>query len=152
WARDYRTVQRFHPLWMEQFFRNFPYFATMDTIECLFNRFVGKPAIIISRGPSLDAALDDLAALADSAVLIAVGSAVRRLAERGIIPDFAIYYEANGIAEQLRGIPAETLEKITFILCPSTQACAYESPSRGKLVFFSQNGKQMADWMDQTLG
>lgn len=152
WARDYRTVQRFHPVWMEQFFNNFPYFATNDTIECVFNRFDGKPAIIISRGPSLDAALDDIAAVADCAVLVAVGSAVRRLWERGITPDFAVFYEANGIAEQLHGIPADVLEKITFIMCPSTQVCAYEAPSRGKLVFFSHNGKQMADWMDLALG
>ncbi len=62
-----------------------------------------------------------------------------------------MFYDANGIAEQLHGIPTTFLENITFILCPSTQACAYETPSRGKLVFFSQNGKQMADWMDKTL-
>lgn len=152
WARDYRTVQRFHLQWMEQFFNNFPSFATTETIEQLFNRFQGKPALVISRGPSLDAALDSVKALADSTVLIAVGSAVRRLWEHGLSPDFAVFYDANGIQEQLHGIPDAALEKITFILCPSTQQEGYTSPSRGKLVFFSQNGRQMCDWMDQTLG
>lgn len=151
WARDYRTVQRFHPLWMSQFFSNLPHFARIQSIESLHQRFAGKPALVISRGPSLDAALDSVAELADSAVLVAVGSAVRSLWQRGVTPDFAVFYDANGIAEQLHGIPESFLENITFILCPSTQACAYESPSRGKLVFFSQNGRQMADWMDKAL-
>jgi hypothetical protein len=151
WARDYRTVKRFHPLWMERFFENYASFAHLDTIERLFNRFPDKPALVISRGPSLDSALEDIRAMQDAMVLVSVGSAVRRLWEGGITPDFAIFYDANGMQEQLEGIPTEALEKITFILCPSTQRCCYESPARGKMVFFSQNGKQMCDWMDQTL-
>ncbi len=152
WARDYRTISRFHLQWVEQFFQNYPHFAEVESIESLVGRFQDRPALVISRGPSLDRDADTVKKLEKSAVLIAVGSAVRRLYQADVTPDFAVFYDANGLDEQVKGLPAAYLSQITFILCPSTAPLAYSIPSRGKFVFFSQNGKQMCDWMDKAAG
>jgi hypothetical protein len=149
---DAKTGRAFHFQWLRQFLNNLPEFARMDTLDSLYGGFEGKPALVISRGPSLDGALDAIRASVGSAVLIAVGGAVRRLWEADIVPDFAVFYDANGMQEQLQGIPAAVLEKITFLVSPFTQRCVLEAPARGKLLFLGQNNTQFADWLDGVLG
>lgn len=150
-VHDFKTGQAFHFQWLEQFFRNYSYFAQCPNADSLFHQFKDRPALVISRGPSLDQALDAIRDLAESVVLIAVGSAVHRLWEAGIIPDFAVFYDANGMKEQLHGIPHEVLRQIIFLVSPFTQQICYESPARAKYVFLAQNNAQFADVLDQTL-
>jgi hypothetical protein len=149
---DAKTGRAFHFQWLQQFLNNLPHFAAMDTIDDLQNRYPGKPALVISRGPSLDSNLEAIRAQAGSAVLIAVGGAVRRLWEADITPDYAVFYDANGMQEQLEGVPAEVLEKITFLVSPFVPPCVFESPAYGKRLFLGQNNAQFADWLDVALG
>ncbi len=149
---DAKTGRAFHGQWLAQFLNNLPQFAQIGTLDDLIGRYAGKPALVISRGPSLDGALAEIRAQRDSAVLIAVGGAVRRLWEADIIPDFAIFYDANGMQEQLTGIPATVLEKINFLVSPFVPSCVLEAPAASKRLFLGQNNTQFADWMDLTLG
>jgi hypothetical protein len=154
---DTKTGRAFHFQWLEQFLVHLPRFAELPVLDeeilhDLHQHFAGKPAIVISRGPSLDGALDQIKALASSAVLIAVGGALRRLAEAGITPDFAVFYDANGLQEQLNGIPEDVLKNVIFLVSPFAQDAAFDAPARSKLVFLAQNNVQFADWMDATLG
>lgn len=149
---DAKTGRAFHFQWLGQFLGNLPELAKWDTLDDLYGRYPDKPALVISRGPSLDAALDDIRALSGAAVLIAVGGAVRRLWEAGIIPDFAVFYDANGLQEQLHGIPAEVLGQITCLISPFAQRCVFEAPAREKQLFLGQNNAQFADWLDTALG
>ena len=151
WIQDCRTGGHFHFQWIEQFFNNYAQFARVADLGSVAGRFDGKPAIIISRGPSLDEALPAIGKMADSCVLIAVGGALRRLWESDIVPDFAVFYDANGMAEQLCGIPESFLEKITFLMSPFTQACCFETPSHGKILFLGENNGQFARFLDETL-
>lgn len=151
WIQDVRTGNHFHFKWIEQFFNNYPHFDKLSDLTSLVGRFAGKPAIVISRGPSLDEALPAIAKMAGAAVLIAVGGALRRLWESGITPDFAVFYDANGMAEQLHGLSGEYLEKITFLVSPFTQACCYETPSYGKILFLGENNGQFARFLDEAL-
>lgn len=52
----------------------------------LFGAFKGKPGIIVSAGPSLDKNIEQLAALKDKAVIIAVDTSLRPLLKAGIEP------------------------------------------------------------------
>lgn len=150
--RDYRTASYFHYQWLEQFFINYRHFARWPFMDMLGDRFKDKPALIISRGPSLDAALPHIKELADQCLLIAVGGALRSLHAAGIVPDFSIYYDARGMSQQLYGLPSEYLEQITFVPGIFTQPVCFEVPSRGKLLFLGNNNSQYADWIEQTLG
>lgn len=150
--QDQKTGQGFHFKWIEQFFQNYPHFAELGSADQFFGQFQGKPALIISRGPSLDQSLEAIKTVKNSVLLIAVGSAVRRLWEAAIIPDFAVFYDANGIQEQLYGIPDEVLKQIIFLASPFAQPCCYNSPSWQTLLFSAQNNHQFADWLDKTMG
>jgi len=67
---------------------NFISYVTTPPIDILRDRFAGRPAVVISAGPSLSRNIDGLAALKGRAVLCAVQTAVRPLMARGIVPDF----------------------------------------------------------------
>lgn len=150
--RDYRTGQYFHNQWIQQFFQNVPFFAdTLPWDEWSIN-YSGKPALIIGRGPSLDAAMEDIRTLASSMTLIAVGGALHRLHEAGITPDLALFYDAEGMQEQLHGLPASYLENITFLVSPFTMACCFEAPAKAKVLFFPKSGEEFAAWLTPALG
>jgi len=85
-------------------------FETYWTINCLFNFqtllntpnfmtkrdcFVGKPAIIVSAGPSLEDEFDNLRSIKKqgSAYIFAVGSANKALIAQGIKPDAVVSYD-----------------------------------------------------------
>ena len=57
-------------------------------IDVLKSRFAGRPAVVISAGPSLSKNIEQLAALKGRAVLCAVQTALKPLLERNIVPDF----------------------------------------------------------------
>jgi len=149
-VRDFKTGQHFHLQWTRQFFQNAPHFAQCSPFSTLAELYGGKPALIIGRGPSLDAALDDIAKLADSMTLIAAGSALHRLYAANITPDMAVFYDANAMSEQLYGLPSSYLEKIIFCVSPFTERVCFTAPSRSKVLTFPQSGEMFAQWLSAT--
>ncbi len=150
--QDFNTGKHFHLPWIRQFFQNAPYFAAMDTLDRWEGAFKGKPALVISRGPSLDQALPAVKALQASTVQIAVGGALHHLYQAGITPDFALFYDANGMREQVHGLPEEYLSHITFVMSPFTQPFVYELPCRGRILMLAQNNNHLADFWDEAMG
>ncbi len=150
--RDRNTYRHFRFQWFEQMMGNIPYYPKTDTLELIANQFQGKPALVIARGPSLDKEIQSIKKIADSVVIVAAGGAVRRLCEEGIIPDFAVFYDANGQKEQIYGIPDETLSQINFLVAPFTQEYCYQVPSKRKIVFLGDNNYEIARWLDKVFG
>ncbi len=154
-ALDYHSAAHFHEQWLRQFFENLPYLPSASSVYALAGCLSGKPAIVISRGPSLDQALPALRALQQSAVLIAVGGAVRRLWEAGITPDFALFYDANGLKEQRHGIPDAIWANSISVVHPCAQpGCfeAFEGLSPASFFFLTQYNKHMAAWLERSWG
>jgi hypothetical protein len=73
-------------------------------VGIFFNQFKGIPIVIVSTGPSLDKNIDLLREVKNKALIISVGSALKPLLMRNIIPDFFIiidpqietYYQIQG--------------------------------------------------------
>jgi hypothetical protein len=149
---DVNTCERYHLDWMETLLKNIPSLAQAEPINALDAKFAGKPALVISSGPSLDQAIDSVRLLADSMVLIAVGGALRRLWQAGITPDFALFYDSIGMREQFNGLPPEYLRNVIFILCPNSQHECFEAPARAKMFFLGNNKPVFSDWIDEVLG
>lgn len=145
--RDYRTARFFHQQWNEQFFMNLPHLPACLSMKDLQGKAPNKPAIIISRGPSLDAALPAIAAMKNQAVLIAVGAALHHLHRAGITPDFAVFMDSRGMEAQLHGLPEHYLQNIVFLLSTFTQPDCYETPSRAKVRFTMPSDQVFAEWM-----
>jgi hypothetical protein len=66
--------------------QNLRYVLTNPPLMSLFGKFTGKPAIIISAGPSLDKNIDLLLEARDKALLIAVDTSLKPLRAKGIVP------------------------------------------------------------------
>lgn len=81
-------------------------------VENLNGLFKGRPAVIVSAGPSLNKNIHLLESLKNRAIIIAVGSAVKILENRGITPHFRMAFdwtqnEKEGIFDKLenRAVP-----------------------------------------------
>jgi hypothetical protein len=84
---------------------NLPTYLTQPGIEVLARRAAGYPAIIVAAGPSLARNIDQLGALRDRAVIIAVQTVFKTLLARGIPPHFVTsldYHELS--AEFFHGL------------------------------------------------
>jgi hypothetical protein len=149
---DVNTCERYHLDWMETLLKNVPSLAQTEPINALEAKFAGKPALVISSGPSLDHAIDSIRLLADSMVLIAVGGALRRLWQAGITPDFALFYDSIGMKEQFNGLPPEYLRNVIFIMGPNSQHECFEAPARARMFFLGENKPVFSDWIDEVLG
>ncbi|HEY9686907.1 MAG TPA: 6-hydroxymethylpterin diphosphokinase MptE-like protein [Coleofasciculaceae cyanobacterium] len=148
---DTITIKRYYMSWVTEMLRNSPHFAHMRNVGELFGKYAGKPALVISSGPSLDKAIDAVKELADSTVLVSVGGALRRLHQAGVAPDFALFYDVLGMKEQFHGLPQEYLDKIIFVMCPFSQYECFEAPVRAKMLFHSNNIAPVVQWIENTL-
>ena len=87
---NYNTIKRFNKLFYSNFIENIPHIVESINIEELFGKFQNKPAIIVSAGPSLAKNVELLKDIKNKALIICVGTALRVLLDKGIIPDLVI--------------------------------------------------------------
>jgi hypothetical protein len=80
--------------------RNLPRYLSTPPIDVLHERFKGRPAIVVSAGPSLRRNIDQLAALKGRAVLIAVQATFKTLLDRGIVPDFVTSLDYHELSKR----------------------------------------------------
>lgn len=81
--------------WTEAFIRNIPVILRTPGVIQLKDLFQGRPAVIVSAGPSVEKNLHLLKEAKGRAIIIAVDVVVPTLLPAGIIPDFIIALEAN---------------------------------------------------------
>ena len=152
-VQDQRTAGYFHEIWARRLFDNLPHVARALSIHALKERFSGRPAVIVSAGPSLDGAIPALKALGDSVVIIAVGRALGLLHKAGITPDFTVFYDSLYMAPMLEGIPPEVLGKTAFLNAFLTEPICFETPEAGGVFYFlTDSSAQMSDWVEQAQG
>ncbi len=73
-------------------------------VGVFFEKFKGVPAVIVSTGPSLDKNIDFLKEVKGKALIFAVGSALRPLLVRNIVPDlFIIIDPKKETLNQIKG-------------------------------------------------
>lgn len=97
---------------------------------------INQPVVLISAGPSLDTAIDDLKKIRNNVKLFCVGSALRTLMKNGISPDMICIIDAQPIVyEQIRNY--EDLDiPLCFLSTASHLAVSrYYGP---KYVFYNQ--------------
>ncbi|MBZ0273444.1 DUF115 domain-containing protein [bacterium] len=92
--------------WLTHAFANLPRFLSVGHVGRLAGKFAGVPVVIVAAGPSLDRNIDALARMRDRVVVIAVGTALKKLAATDIVPDIAVALESNDIRTQFEGIDA----------------------------------------------
>lgn len=114
-------------------------------VRMLFNALEGKPAIIVSAGPSLEKNIDQVRAYRDKAVIIAVDTSTRPIQKAGFEPDLICTgdpQEANWF--HLRG--TDTVNSI-LVAEPMTHSLSLEY-FKDRLFIASYNDKVM-NWIAQ---
>jgi hypothetical protein len=99
--------RRFAPGYLAGSLHNLPEIVAGQDVRGLTDVYRGVPALIAAAGPSLDAALDDLAFVRDRAVLFAADTALRPLLTRGFSPEFAVAVDPQATnARHFHALPA----------------------------------------------
>lgn len=77
---------------------NLVHLVTTQPIDAMRSRFRGRPAIVVSAGPSLRKNIDQLVGLEDRAVICAVQTTLKPLLNRGIRPHFVTSLDFHEIS------------------------------------------------------
>jgi len=87
------TLKRFGKLWLRNTLRNLHYYSHGIPIQKFFQKFDGKPGILLGAGPSLDDLMPWVRDHQDKFVILAVDTALRPVLRFGIRVDFTIILE-----------------------------------------------------------
>ena len=127
---------------------NFDQILDNPPFKHLINRFNGKPAIIVSAGPSLEKNMHLLKDLEDRALVIAVDTATRPLLNAGIKPHVVVTgdpQEAN--ARHLRNVSAPDSYLIAEPQSPIAALKGWDGPK-----FICTFHDNMMQWIDRVIG
>lgn len=86
------TVEAWRSHWLINSWRNLSYLSL--ELDAFKQVFYGKPAILVSAGPSLKKNIHLLRSVYDKALIIAVGSSISILESHGIVPHFRAAFDA----------------------------------------------------------
>ena len=89
------TVLFYSFQWTKNFFANLKDTFINPGVASLFGKLAGKPAILVSAGPSLTKNVHLLEKARDKAFILCVGSALRVLLNRGIQPDLVLSVDGS---------------------------------------------------------
>lgn len=79
--------------------------CTMPSVDELADTFQGKDLYIIAAGPSLDKNIDELKNIGDDGIILATGTVMKKLFNKGIPMDYGILIDAGyGPYAQIQGI------------------------------------------------
>jgi len=92
-------------LWFESLINNFPRYLHRPSIGKLQGAFVGRPAVVVAAGPSLDKNVRLLAQWKGRGVIVSVGTSLRKCVSLGLTPDVVMALESSNIMSQFRDLP-----------------------------------------------
>lgn len=142
---NFNTRSRFAKMNIQNVTFNMPFIKDSIGTTGLKNKFKGKPAIIISAGPSLDKNIDLLRQCSQKALLVASGSAMGALHHNGIVPHVLATLDSQDIAYEmdLKG----TFDNKTMLLAAYTANNKVISNYPGKIMFCKEKEEGLSDYL-----
>ncbi|MGV8145766.1 MAG: motility associated factor glycosyltransferase family protein [Alkaliphilus sp.] len=105
-----------------------------DGIKEYRGKYSNKPIFIIAAGPSLDMNIDELKRIGQKGIIIAVGTAVKPLVNKGIRPNYIVSIDAyDAIYDQLEG---SLNLRAPLLFIPSVNAKMLRAYKGEKIVAF----------------
>lgn len=101
----HQTAMLRGPGWLRHFLLNVGHVTRSAPLSALRGGLAGVPAIIVAAGPSLDRNIHQLAALADTALILAVNTSARALDRAGIRPHALVSIESADTTSGIRDLP-----------------------------------------------
>jgi hypothetical protein len=103
-----KAREKFEGPYLVNTLQNVPVLAREANAAALDSRFERVPAVIVAAGPSLYRRLDDLRAIQDRVVMVAVDTATRPLLSSGVRPHLVVAVDPSALnARHLEGLPPD---------------------------------------------
>ncbi len=100
-SKNISTTEYFKWLWLKNHLMNILHMDGVVNGKHLSGKFKGKPAIIVSAGPSLNKNIRLLEHAKNKAVIFAAGSSFRVLKNHGITPDFTVAIDGSPLIKDI---------------------------------------------------
>ncbi|CAM2007599.1 motility associated factor glycosyltransferase family protein [Acanthopleuribacter pedis] len=113
--------------------RSFPWWTRKRGVGLLTDRFLGKPAVIVAAGPSLEQNLPALRAYRDRVLIFALARSVPLLERHGIRPHFLVHTEAKDYLPLIYG--CSNLADTVFLLSEQCHQGFYRFPHQLTLTY-----------------
>jgi hypothetical protein len=113
--------------WSKHFLNNASLLPQGLPVDELKGLFAGQTVVLVGSGPSLGDQLEELRAVRDHVVIMAVGGAVKTLVNAGITPHIALFMDFYGPKQQLHGLH-EPLKNSHIISGPSAERVGVGQP------------------------
>jgi len=127
---------------------NFPEILDNPPFQHLIKRFSGRPAVIVSAGPSLEKNVQLLTELDERALIIAVDTSVRPLLAAGITPHAVVTGDPQELnSRHLRGIDLPETYLIAEPQSPIASLRGWTGPK-----FICSFHDNLMQWVDRVLG
>ncbi|OPX90126.1 MAG: hypothetical protein A4E52_00875 [Pelotomaculum sp. PtaB.Bin013] len=106
-------------------------------INCLYDRFKGKPAVIVATGPSLNKNKHLLKGMENRALIISVDASLKLLLEMGIRPHMVTSLERIiQVTRLFEDIPPGELQDIYLAACPVIRREVYDNYVGPKIIVY----------------
>lgn len=134
--------------WLRNKLFNMPHVVANPGVKHLFDRFAGKPAIIVSAGPSLDKNVRLLAEARGRAVILCVDTAIKALLRHGIHPDFVL--SVDGSLLNYRHFEGVEVDDVWLVAEPMTHHRILDEWRGPKLI--ASFGTPAMRWLESFAG
>lgn len=108
------------------------------SIEDFKWKFTGKNALILGAGPSLKDNIENIKNNRDKFVIFAVNKTLETLEKNNIVPDFAVFADAQGIKTNYH-LSEEFTSKLNIIADWKAETSIADFKSNNFIVYFSDN-------------
>lgn len=106
-------------------------------INLLYDKFKGKPAVIVATGPSLKKNMHLLKGIEDKALIISVDASFKFLMDNGIKPHMVTSLEREHAVQQFfDGFDSEEVKDVYMTACPVLFNHVYESYAGPQIIVY----------------
>jgi len=141
------TVARSGATWLLQGLGNLGPLADFPSVDSLRGAFRGRPAVLVSPGPSLSRNLALLPGLIDKSLILAGTHAVGALDRVGVLPHGLLLADPGDLVRHLADVDVAGIEAL--LVAATCRREAFELPAR-RLFSFAGNG-MLDDWIFDAL-
>lgn len=142
---EINTSMSYSKKWFDTFTSNFKYIVEGVPSTAYKDKYKGKPAIIVSAGPSLEKNIDELKKVKDDFLILVGGRTLRSVLQKGIKPSIIVNVDPSERNYQLvKGYIEDT--NIPLLFYEGTNDNIVKNHN-GKKIFFTQKDfiKKMAE-------
>lgn len=122
---------------LENMLDNVSIIANNPGINLLYDKFKGKPAVIVATGPSLKKNMHLLKGLEDKALILSVDASFKYLMQNGIKPHMVTSLEREHEVQQFfDGFELDEVKDVYMTACPVLFNHVYESYSGPQIISY----------------